>query len=61
MHFTCSHLTDDVLVRMMDERTAEPVRTLLGHAGPVYSVSMSPDRNLLLSAGEDGTSESVFA
>ncbi|KAK8378853.1 hypothetical protein O3P69_009523 [Scylla paramamosain] len=46
---------DDVLVRMMDERTAEPVRTLLGHAGPVYSVSMSPDRNLLLSAGEDGT------
>lgn len=46
---------DDVLVRMMDDRTAEPVRTLLGHSGPVYSCCFSPDRNLLLTAGEDGT------
>ncbi|XP_027218189.1 transcription initiation factor TFIID subunit 5 [Penaeus vannamei] len=46
---------DDVLVRMMDERTADYVRTLLGHSGPVYACSFSPDRNLLLTAGEDGT------
>ncbi|XP_069950406.1 transcription initiation factor TFIID subunit 5 [Cherax quadricarinatus] len=46
---------DDVLVRMMDDRTAEPVRTLLGHSGPVYACCFSPDRNLLLTGGEDGT------
>ncbi|XP_011500143.1 PREDICTED: transcription initiation factor TFIID subunit 5 [Ceratosolen solmsi marchali] len=46
---------EDVLVRMMDEKTAETVRTLYGHSGPVYCLSFSPDRNLLLSCAEDGT------
>ncbi|CAL4074885.1 unnamed protein product, partial [Meganyctiphanes norvegica] len=46
---------DDVLVRMMDERTAETVKVLQGHSGPVNSCSFSPDRSLLLTAGEDGT------
>ncbi|XP_076223518.1 TATA-box binding protein associated factor 5 isoform X3 [Nomia melanderi] len=46
---------DDVLVRMMDDRTAETSRTLFGHNGPVYSLSFSPDRNLLLSSSEDST------
>ncbi|XP_066585283.1 transcription initiation factor TFIID subunit 5-like [Prorops nasuta] len=46
---------DDVLVRMMDERTAESSRSLFGHSGPVYSLSFSPDRNLLLSSSEDTT------
>ncbi|XP_076037366.1 transcription initiation factor TFIID subunit 5-like [Oratosquilla oratoria] len=46
---------DDVLARMMDERTAEPTRTLPGHTGPVFACSFSPDRNLLLSSSEDGT------
>lgn len=39
----------------MDEKTAESVRTLFGHSGPVYCLSFSPDRNLLLSCSEDGT------
>ncbi|XP_034951063.1 transcription initiation factor TFIID subunit 5 isoform X2 [Chelonus insularis] len=46
---------DDVLVRMMDDRTAETVKTLHGHSGPVYSLTFSPDRNLLLSCSEDAT------
>ncbi|CAH1105872.1 unnamed protein product [Psylliodes chrysocephalus] len=46
---------DDVLVRMMDERSGETCRTLCGHGGPVYSVSFSPDRTLLLSCSEDST------
>ncbi|XP_076169076.1 transcription initiation factor TFIID subunit 5-like isoform X2 [Ptiloglossa arizonensis] len=46
---------DDVLVRMMDDRTAESSRCLYGHNGPVYSLSFSPDRNLLLSSSEDST------
>ncbi|KAG5862261.1 hypothetical protein JTB14_016743 [Gonioctena quinquepunctata] len=46
---------EDVLVRMMDERSGETSRTLCGHSGPVYSVSFSPDRTLLLSCSEDTT------
>ncbi|XP_043245944.1 transcription initiation factor TFIID subunit 5-like isoform X1 [Amphibalanus amphitrite] len=46
---------DDVLVRMMDERSAEQSRTLAGHSGPVHGVSFSPDRTLLLTCSEDGT------
>lgn len=46
---------DDVLVRMMDERSGETSRSLFGHCGPVYSVSFSPDRTLLLSGSEDTT------
>lgn len=39
----------------MDERSGEISRTLFGHSGPVYSVSFSPDRTLLLSCSEDAT------
>lgn len=46
---------DDVLVRMMDDRSAETSRTLHGHNGPVYRVAFSPDRTLLLSCSEDTT------
>jgi transcription initiation factor TFIID subunit 5 len=48
---------EDVLVRMMDDRSAETSRYLYGHNGPVYSLTFSPDRNLLLSCSEDSTSE----
>lgn len=48
---------EDVLVRMMDERTSETARNLYGHNGPIYSLSFSPDRNLLLSSSEDTTSK----
>ncbi|CAB0033987.1 unnamed protein product [Trichogramma brassicae] len=47
--------SDDVLVRMMDDKTAETVRTLYGHSGPTYSLSFSPDKSILLSSSEDGT------
>ena len=47
---------DDVLYRMMDDKNTKDLIILRGHNGPVYSISFSPDRNLLLSASEDGTS-----
>ncbi|XP_062866560.1 transcription initiation factor TFIID subunit 5 isoform X2 [Trichomycterus rosablanca] len=47
--------SDDVLERIMDERTASESKILYGHSGPVYAVSFSPDRNYLLSSSEDGT------
>lgn len=54
------NVTDDVLVRMMDDRTSETTKNLYGHSGPIYSLSFSPDRNLLLSSSEDTTSK-VYA
>ncbi|XP_045472078.1 transcription initiation factor TFIID subunit 5 [Harmonia axyridis] len=46
---------EDLMVRIMNERSGEICRTLTGHAGPVYAVSFSPDRTLLLSCSEDST------
>ncbi|KAL5276607.1 TAF5.2 family protein [Megaselia abdita] len=46
---------EDVLVRMMDDRTAETARTFYGHSGPVFRVAFSPEKNLLLSCSEDTT------
>eukprot|EP00088_Acartia_fossae_P027535 TRINITY_DN2827_c0_g1_i4.p1 TRINITY_DN2827_c0_g1~~TRINITY_DN2827_c0_g1_i4.p1 ORF type:complete len:1180 (-),score=319.58 TRINITY_DN2827_c0_g1_i4:216-3308(-) len=45
---------EDVLHRMMDDSTAETCKELVGHSGPVYAVSFSPDRTFLLSGSEDG-------
>lgn len=42
---------------MMDDKKSADIKVLRGHNGPVYSVSFSPDRNLLLSASEDSTSK----
>lgn len=50
-------VTEDVLARIMDDRTAETTRMLSGHNGPVYKVAFSPDRSLLLSCSEDATSQ----
>lgn len=36
--------SDDVLERIMDEKTASESKILHGHGGPVYGVSFSPDR-----------------
>lgn len=47
--------SDDVLVRMMDDRTAETCRTFMGHNGPVYRCSYSPDKTMMLSCSEDTT------
>lgn len=46
---------EDVMERIMDERSSADCKLLVGHSGPVYSTSFSPDRNLLLSASGDGT------
>ncbi|XP_052812149.1 transcription initiation factor TFIID subunit 5-like isoform X1 [Mya arenaria] len=46
---------DDVLERMMDERTAEDCKMLTGHSGPVFNTSFSPDKSSLTSCSEDGT------
>lgn len=46
---------EDVLARMMDEKTAEVCKTFLGHSGPVYRCSFAPDRSLMLSCSEDST------
>ncbi|XP_023696756.1 transcription initiation factor TFIID subunit 5 isoform X2 [Paramormyrops kingsleyae] len=47
--------SEDVLERIMDEKTASESKILYGHNGPVYGISFSPDRNYLLSCSEDGT------
>lgn len=36
--------SDDVLERIMDEKTSSESKILHGHSGPVYGVSFSPDR-----------------
>ena len=40
---------------MMDDNSAEQSKMLLGHCGPVYGLSFSPDRTMLLSCSEDGS------
>lgn len=46
---------DDVLERMMDDRTASESKLLTGHCAPVFAVSFSSDRSSLISASQDGT------
>jgi transcription initiation factor TFIID subunit 5 len=40
---------------LQDAGSAEDCKTLIGHTGPVYSTSFSPDNAFLLSGSEDGT------
>lgn len=47
---------DDVFLKMMDNQYADS-RVLTGHSGPVYGLSFSPCKDLLLSCSEDTTSE----
>ncbi|XP_054168108.1 transcription initiation factor TFIID subunit 5-like [Oppia nitens] len=46
---------DDVLYRMMDDKNTFDIKILAAHSGPVYAVSFSPSRDLLLSCSEDST------
>ncbi|XP_064646268.1 transcription initiation factor TFIID subunit 5-like [Lineus longissimus] len=46
---------DDVLERMMDDRSATESKLLVGHSGPVYTTNFSPDKNYLLSCSEDSS------
>lgn len=47
--------SDDILNLMFDETSGIDHRTLIGHSGPVYSVSFSPDKYYLVSGSEDST------
>lgn len=47
--------SDDILNLMFDENSGADNRTLIGHSGPVYSVSFSPDKYYLVSGSEDST------
>jgi transcription initiation factor TFIID subunit 5 len=40
---------------MLDETSGVDFKTLLGHSGPVYAVSFSPDKYYLISGSEDGS------
>jgi len=40
---------------LKDPDTEEPFKILIGHSGPVYAVSFSPDNQFLLSCGADNT------
>ena len=44
----------------MDDRTASDHKILTGHSGPIFATSFSPDRNLMVSSSEDGTSTISF-
>ncbi|XP_065052101.1 transcription initiation factor TFIID subunit 5-like isoform X2 [Rhopilema esculentum] len=46
---------DDVLERIMNERSATEQKTLLGHSGPVYGLSFNENNSFLVSSSEDGT------
>jgi len=46
---------DDISKRMIDYEKTFDKKTFCGHSGPVYGVSFSPCRQLLLSCSEDST------
>ncbi|XP_078345070.1 transcription initiation factor TFIID subunit 5-like [Oculina patagonica] len=46
---------EDVLERIMDQRTAVEYRKLVGHSGPVFSTSFNNDNSFLLSSSADRT------
>ena len=46
---------DYTLEQIMDEVSTKEVQLLIGHTGPVFSTSFSPDSSLLISASEDGS------
>lgn len=46
---------EDISSRMLDDEKSFDKKTLCAHSGPVYGVSFSPCRLMLLSCSEDGT------
>ncbi|KAK6106240.1 WD domain G-beta repeat family protein [Brugia pahangi] len=47
--------SEDALDQVYDDSEASTSLTFQGHNGPVYSLSFSPDKRLLLSSSRDGT------
>lgn len=52
--------TDDIYRQMLDDSKATQSISLHGHAGPVYALSHSPDKRLILSCSEDSTGFFIF-
>lgn len=46
---------EDIQKRMMDDEKGVDKKILCGHSGPVYGVSFSPCRQMLISCSEDST------
>lgn len=59
-YFLFCYLLDDVLQRIMEDRSAETTKTLIGHSRSVSKTSFSPDKTLLLSCSVDGTGYYIF-
>ena len=51
-----SHVHNPIIIVIVVNSSSADTRQLVGHSGPVYSTSFSPDNTFLLSASEDGTS-----
>lgn len=49
--------SEDVFNMMLDDLTASDFKVLIGHSGPIFSVSISQDKYNLVSGSEDGTSK----
>jgi len=47
---------DDVFLKMMEDQQLD-IKVFHGHSGPVYGLSFSPCKDLLLSGSEDSTSK----
>ena len=46
---------EDVMERILDDKTSTESKTLIGHSGPVYGASFNYDNSLLLTSSEDKT------
>lgn len=46
---------DDVLERILSDKSAVESRTMCGHSGPVYGLSFNREKSFLASGSEDGT------
>jgi transcription initiation factor TFIID subunit 5 len=47
--------SDDIYNMMFDKRTGVDHMTLIGHSGPIYGVTFSPDKYFVVSGSEDGS------
>lgn len=54
-NLTLCCVKDDIMSAMFEESSASDTRSLIGHSGPVFAVSFSPDKNFLVSGSEDSS------
>lgn len=51
---------DDVMEQMLDDSAGSNSVSFVGHSGPVYGCSFSPDKRMLLTCSEDSTGKFSF-